>query len=254
MALDLDFLKQQGEELENRGGNLKVFNVRKLKAETDIRIMPPTERMGKLYYFEKITHWINGHPWISPATFGEPCPISEVVEKIKEGSDSSLKALVGKDSKYRRKSTFLMPALVFSEIKTDSKGGITEFTLMNDGPILVEVPISVIKDINVIVTSRAYQNASGMSILDITEGRNLIFSKKGSGLDTEYMVIASANAQPMDPELYKETPCPVDLIEEDMKSNDELLEAINVYLYGSSGAASAPVDKPKRTFKAAGAQ
>lgn len=249
--LDIDFLKQQGEELENRGGNLKVFNVRKLKSETDIRIMLPTKRMGKLYYFEKITHWIDGHPWVSPATFGEPCPIIEVVEKVKDGSDSSLKALVGKDSKYRRKSTFLMPAFIFSEIKTDAKGNITEFTLMNDGPMLVEVPISVIKDINVIVTSRAYQNASGMSILDITEGRNLIFSKKGSGLDTEYMVIASGNAQPMNADLYKETPCPVELVEQDIKSNEELLEAINVYLYGSGGAAAAPADKPKRTFKAA---
>jgi hypothetical protein len=172
--------------------------------------------------------WINGVKYISPSTFGKPCPLEEELEDAKRASakDKDLKKLLEDLS---MKSEFHIPILPLDVVIEDNevvdvkvKGG--KAKILTCGPMLM-------KRINKVVTSRRYQNGEPEGITHREKGFNLILSKTGEKLDTEYDAEGDVQWE-MDEKYYEDYPNVYEEAKDEMKSDEYLRGVIRNYLYG----------------------
>lgn len=250
MALNLKKLKEQSEELNNRGGDGDYFKQSEITEETDIRILPPTESMEESYFFEEIGYWINGKRYVSPKTFGDSCPIEEEVKAAKELGDEDILALLKDNQKYKRSSVFLVPILLM-ECKFDTKGNCKSYKVVDNKPKVLQCGITLIRAINKIVTGRQFQNDTEDGICDRQEGFCITLSKTGKKLDTDYSAMGWKNPlEIVEEELYEKVPDVVEMTKKKLKTDEELRSIIRNFLYGEELKTEKvkPKSAGKRTF------
>ena len=92
----------------------------------------------------------------------------------------------------------------------------------------------LMKAINRVVTARTFQNGTEDGIMDRVKGYNIVITKTGTGLDTEYGAMGWNAPLEMDEKYYTEKAIPnvIELTEKKIKSDDHLRSVIRNYFYG----------------------
>jgi len=243
MGLNLDALKGMQQEMDKGSTDGKYFQQKEIGAETDIRIMPPTEEMGGVFFQKKIVYWINGKPYISPETFGEECPIALEVEEARKQNDPQLNKLL--DSKlFTKKTSYVYPMLLLDNVVLDKDGKLKSYTIKDNRVKVGECGNQLIRAIIDISVKRPYQNGTENGFLDRELGFNLMLSKTGKDLNTKYSADAHRFPHEMDEKWYKDVPNVVEEVRNGIYPNDYLQSVIGNFLYGEE-----LMEKPKRAKK-----
>jgi len=225
MGLDMSKVNDLNDEFESDGKN--VIPASKLGKETDIRILPPTEKMNGVYTHKRIVWWINKKPHLSNSTFGGADVIAEEVEAAKKLKDPDLDALIADDKKISQRKEWLMPVLI---LKTEFTG--KECTRCDVEKAII---LSVGKTLGGAINSELSGRYVSKDPTDRIIGHNLLVMKKGTGMETEYS--SRAWQDPMeikDKKYYKEENIPdvIAELEKDRKSDTELRSIIRNFLHG----------------------
>jgi len=231
MSVNINALKKLQESFE-QGDGLYVF-ANNIKDELDIRLLPPLKNMNEIWFLEQVGYWIEGKYYISPETFGRDCPIAEEVEKAMAQEDEDLNELLNDKQNFAKKSRYLFPVLVLNA-EFDAKGNPVKVSVEGNKAKVMVSGQMLIKAINQIWCSRQYQNGTDDGIADRIDGYNILLSKKGKKLNTEYSAIAWREPWEMPEKYYneKEIPDIVAMTRNEMKLNDYLRAVIRNYLYG----------------------
>lgn len=231
MGLNLKALKGIQDDLNSRGSGL-VVRTKALGEETDFRPSPPLPSMNGIYFIERIVFWIGNKPYISPATFGRPCPMDEELEAAKAYNDKDLNQLIASKN-FKRQSEFWVPGL-FLKCLFEEDGTLTECKVVDDKVKILSCGSSLMKAVNRVVTARTYQNGTEDGLMDRVKGFNVVLTKTGSGLDTEYSALGWNTPMEMDEKYYTEKAIPnvITLTEQKIKSDDHLRSVIRNYFYG----------------------
>jgi len=231
MGLNLKALKGIQEDLNKRGEGTSLFLYQnEIGEETDVRLLPPLPHMNGIYFIEQIVYWINGKPYTSPETFGEPCPIEAEVEAAKDSGDHDLAELIDSDD-FRKKSKFLMPILLL-DCEFDDDGECTKANVVDGKAKILDVGPMLMKRMNKVITSRNFQNGTENGIMDREKGFNLILSKTGKKLDTKYDAIGWNTPFEMEEKFYKNYPDVIEIVKKGQMSDEYLESVIRNYLYG----------------------
>ena len=232
LYLNLNAVNQEAAKTSASKGSGRIIK-RKDIPEGDgmeVRLVPSGKSMGGNYYLKEISIWINKKNYVSPRTFGLPCPILDLYDAIQSGGDEDLKALADAKS-FSVKEEFLIPA--FQMDTTYENGVAVSSTIVGDSVKILQATWGMIMKINAILNMKVYQNGSPLVILDPEKGRNLTLTRKTGGQYTEYGVLASPHVTPIDEKYYENVP---DLVAETKKRifSDEYLESVaENYFVGS---------------------
>ncbi len=229
MALNMAALNkiQKGMDEEAGGGNL-FFPQKKIGAETSIRILPPLPILNGMYFRPAVKWWINKKPYQSLETFGEECPITayiaEMTEKLAKKENPELHALLSNKRLLKKSREFYMPILLLDDDGKPSGPA----KVFQCGPV-------VMREINKIITHRFNQNDTENGPLDRKLGKNIMLSKTGEELNTEYKAMAWPEAAVMPKEYYQTDKIPNvhEIIEKQRKSEEYLLSVIKNYFHGT---------------------
>ena len=252
MALNLAGLKSFQGELESRSGGKTFFAQKNIGAETDVRILPSVPALNGMYFIEQIVYWINKKPYVSPATFGKPCPIEQELEVIKDAAtkDADLKALLDSQN-FSKRSVYLIPILLL-DCKFDAASNPTQVNIVDNAPKVLQCGPQLMKAINRIATSRSFQNGTDDGFTDREKGFNLILTKKGSGLDTEYTCQGWRESYEMSEELYSKIPDVHEMTMKQVMPDDYLVGVVNNYFYGDPMPAKPAVKEPTKPAESTG--
>lgn len=248
MGLNISGLKNFQQNLEERSSGNSYFNQGKIGEETDIRILPPVASLNGMYFLERTVYWIKKKPYVSPATFGEPCPIEQELEKIKEDAqnDPDLQALIDSDL-FQKRSDFLIPILLLNCDFADGGNMPSSIKVVDEKPKILQCGPQLLKAINKVATSRNFQNGTEDGFTDREKGFGLILSKKGTGLKTEYSATGWPNPNEMDEKYYTDIPDVVAETRKNIHSDEYYIGVLNNYFYGDPMP-----EKPKKEEDAAG--
>lgn len=224
MALDMNRLKNLDSEL---GGDSALLYANKITNELDIRILPPTERMGGVYFAERKLWWINNKPYLSNSTFGEDDVIQQEVDIAKTNKDADIQELLADDKKLKSSSDYLIPVLALN-CQFGGKGEVISIKVDGGKGKLFVVGKMLLKAINKQVTSKFCQP----DITDRVDGFNVLITKTGAGMKTEYGADAHRQSFEMDEKYYLAYPCPVEYLEEERVSDAYLRGIIRNFIYG----------------------
>ena len=230
MGMDLGALKdvQKGLISKTEGGDL-IFYAKNIGEETDVRLLPNFANMNGLYFLETIVWWIGGKKYLSPETWGEACPMQDLADEARESGDEDLIALLEDKDKCKKSSEFIMPILLLKP--TYDGEVIIDFSIVDGKAKILSCGPMLMKRMNKIVTSRQVQNGTPDGIADRVKGYNLILSKTGKALKTEYDAVLGDQWE-FDEKFYKTYPNVVDLSKKQQRP-DEYLEGVMAnYLYG----------------------
>lgn len=168
---------------------------------------------------------------ISPKTFGERCPIMEKYEELSKSEKSSEIA-----GKFKPKKRFAMVALKYE----DEKGKV----LMQGGPRIVILPVTVGSQLIDFFT----EDEDGYGdFTDAHSGYALKIKREGSGISTEYSVLATPPT-PCPKPYNRERYVPTDEIRKVILPYDELKVKLDSFLAGNlpSMESSTEVKKKKK--------
>lgn len=226
MGLDLGALKDVQKDLTDRseGGGL-FFYQKEIGEETDIRILTPRANLNGKYFIEVIEWWIAGKRYTDPQTFGKRSVIQEIVDEALASSDKDLNKLAGDRDNCRKQSSFWIPILHL-QLQNDNT-----FKVVDDKAKVASVGMMLMKSMNKVVTSRKAQVDSEFGITDREVGMNLILSKTGSGMKTEYAAVLGDQVE-MPEKYYQDVPDVYEMAKKDLRPDDYLESVINNYLYG----------------------
>lgn len=189
MGLNMDKIKRRQEELNKpRGGNDYDFWTPQ-PGRNVIRVCPP-KGDKETFWAECDVHYNVGPDnkmVVCLGTFGKPCPVCEAVEELESSGNKDDKALASK-MRYSHK-------VYLNVIDREGEEESDSVKVLGCGN-------SIFKEILNLICDPDYGD-----ITDIEEGYDLIITKKGKGLKTEYTV----NAKP------KQTPTSDDLSEEELQ-------------------------------------
>lgn len=148
----------------------------------EIRILPETGNMG--FFYQQVGKHVfppDGQKHVYCPKFtseGElPCPVCELVDTLYKG-DAASKKLAGE---LRVRKSFWMNIMVVGE--------------ENAGPQVYTPGIQVFSDISEIIGNPDYGD-----IYDVMEGHNIVITRTGTGLDTEYNVMPRSRPTPVSPD------------------------------------------------------
>lgn len=239
MPLNVGKMRELQGQLKNSGGgssDLFLYSS-KLTEETDVRILPPTPQLEGAYFIKQINWWVNGKGYTSYESFGESCPITEEYLEAKNSGDPDLIALLQAKKNNRpvvkKEITYLVPILHLN-CKWDAADNLESFDLFTGKARVLVAKPSLLSAINVIVTSRHFQNGTEDGITDRVQGHNLSLSKTGAGLDTVYDAQGWPTPMEMPEQYYMEdfVPDVVAILNKGRKSEAHLRSVIRNYLYG----------------------
>lgn len=239
MGLNVEKMKAIQAGLESGGGE-GFLKQKDLKRNEDIRIMPPKANLDGSYFFKQIIWWFGKKKFISHKTFGKPCIIEEEVEKAMklvdkdpEGEEELGRLLQGKEAPKMSEEN-LIPILHL-DATFDGKR-VKSVEVIGEKVKILVAGKSLLREINGEVTSRDAENGTEDGIADRVEGFNIMLTKTGTGLDTEYDAKIWRDSYEMDKVYYKDslTPDLIELTKKEMKSDAELRAAIRTYLYGEA--------------------
>ena len=236
MSLNWDKINDLETQL-SKYGDYMVFRANQIDSGSEeyLRLMLPLDNMGGLYYKQVLVFWIAGKPYVSLETFDEECPMMEEYNEAKKSGDSDLKKLMDSD-KFRLSKTYMMPALRINE-ELNSKGESLSVSIIGDEAVIFECGTSVMKPLNRIASNpKRIKQGKGESIFSREFGTNVIVTKTGSGLGTEYGAQADTGIMDLSDEdfdkYYENTPDIVDYLESQRKSPEYLRSVIRNYFYG----------------------
>lgn len=235
MGLNLDALKEVQENLNNRSGGGGILYDNKLGEEVDVRILPPLPHMNGIYFQQQNVVWINGKTYIDPSTFGLQSVLEEEISAAKEKAktDKQLEALLKDWKKFKQETRYVMPILLL-EVTFDAKNNPVSVKVTGDKAQFFVCRSAMLKSINALVTGRLYQNGTEFGIFDREKGRNMILSKTGVKLDTDYKAQAWPDATVMEEKYYKDIPDVVKFTKDAIKSDAYLRGVIRNYFYGEA--------------------
>lgn len=242
MALDYSALNDAQEEMTSRtsGDGLFVYG-KDINKTMDVRVLPPRANLKGRYFLELITYWINGVKYISPATFGLPCPITREVDAAKESKDKELKSLLEDRDNFQKKYEYLIPILVL-DVKLNDRNEVIDVKVKDNKAKVLSCGTQLNKRINKVACSRKYMNGTEDGFTDRVEGYNLILSKVGEKLNTEYDAEGDVQWE-MDEKYYNDYPDVYEMSEKSMEEDDYLEGVIRNYLYGEPMPVKAEDDK-----------
>lgn len=202
--LNMDAVNEEAAKKASSGGGAGFFSRKDIKpnGEIEIRVLPPTRSMNGLYYFTRITTWINNKPYDSPRMFGLPDPILDRVDAIMAGTNDSLKLLV-KAKDFNTSEDFVLPILLL-----DDSGD--ELVIVDDRPKVFDCTWGIIKDIRETLTSKHYQNGKPLGIFDPEDGHNFTLRKEVTADRTKYSAKPWPRPSAIDSKYYAE---PLDVVE-----------------------------------------
>lgn len=243
--MDIKKLREMQKRIENKSGKgddkMFVYS-NKLSEEDNIRLLEPHPNLNGLYFVEQEVWWIKGKMYLSNSTYGEKDVIQEEVDLAKAQKDKDLDALLSaKENKNGqmvpviKKETRYLIAILHLLVKYDDDDNMESCDVIDDmGKVLIAKP-SLMNEINTIVTSRQIVGATKGTehgAADRVKGFNMVVSKKGSGLNTEYGALAWLEPMEM-PAKYYEKPIDIQDMTDKMRKEDEYLRSvIRNYLYG----------------------
>lgn len=237
----MDALKNFQSNLDDRSNGI-IFRQKDITAETDIRILPHLPHMLGLYCIERKVWWIDKKPYVSPATFGEPCPIEMEVAAARvrandpHNPDLQLKAILDDTKGLSLKTSFYFP-FVKLQVQINGGGQITAVIPSPQAQVM-DCGITLIREINACMSSRdGITGSEQFGVTDRVLGKNFTCSKTGKDLNTEYKAKLwpfAAGTMEMDPKYYAPGAIPdvVDLTRKEIKSTEVMRSAIRHRLYG----------------------
>ena len=231
--LNMDAVNEEAEKMNSSRSGKNYFSRKDIKSgeEVDIRILPPILSLNGLFYLKRVQIWINKKPYISPKTFGEPCPIHDLLNSINKGDDDDLKVLANSDS-FSIAEDYLMPILLLKVNYKNSK--VESVEVVDDCVKIFDATWSIVKKLNNLVSHRQFQNGSSLGIFDPKKGHNIIISKEEKSKRVEYDCMAYTQPSEIDPKYLEEIPDIVDDLRKRLLPNNELLNIANNYFYGKS--------------------
>lgn len=237
MALNLSALKNRQKAFEEKGSG-NVVQASKLGEEFDFRVIPPIypEQDG-IYFLERKIWWIDGKPYTSPATFGEDDVIEEEIIEATEMAkrDKTLSRLLNDERKLKSQTEYWVPVLLL-DTEFDGKGKPKKVTVKEDKVKILAMGGMLMKAVNKIAVGRQYQNGTDDGFADRVEGYNILATKSGTGLSTEYAAEGWRDPWEMDEKYYTEKAVPniIEQTRKQIKSDDYLRSVIRNYLYGEA--------------------
>lgn len=237
MALNLNALKNRQKAFEEKGSG-NVVQASKLGEEFDFRVIPPIypEQDG-IYFLERKIWWINGKPYTSPATFGDEDVIEEEIAEATELAkrDKTLSKLLNDERKLKSQTEYWIPVLLL-DVEFDSKSKPKKVSVKEDKVKVLAMGGMLMKAVNKIAVGRQYQNGTDDGFADRIEGYNILATKTGTGLNTEYSAEGWREPWEMDEKYYTEKAVPniIELARKQIKSDDYLRSVIRNYLYGEA--------------------
>lgn len=250
MAIDLKVLKAKNEQLAKGSGSDKFLKQKDMTEDgIDFRILPPPESLAGNYFLEVILYWINNKPYISPATFGKPCPIAAEVEKAKAEKDPELSILL-EDTKLFKKDTQFWVAGLQMQKEYGEDNELISSSVVGEKAKVLQCGRMLIQGLNKIVLSRQAQNGTENGIADRIKGRDIILSKSGKGMETKYAAEACLEITKVDKKYVENVPDVYQMATEDLKSDKYLKSVMRNYLYGEAIIEDKPKTDTKGTKKA----
>lgn len=237
MALNLNALKNRQKAFEEKGSG-NVVQASKLGEEFDFRVIPPIypEQEG-IYFLERKVWWIDGKPYTSPATFGEEDVIDEEIAEATElaRKDKTLSKLLNDERKLKAQTEYWVPVLLL-DVEFDGKGKPKKVEVKDDKVKILAMGGMLMRAVNKIAVGRQYQNGTDDGFADRVEGYNILATKTGTGLNTEYSAEGWRETWEMDEKYYTEKAVPnvIELTRKQIKGDDYLRSVIRNYLYGEA--------------------
>lgn len=237
-GLNLAALKNVQKKLEERGSGNTV-HAGKLGEEFDFRVLPPIfpEQEG-IYFLERKVWWIDNKPYTSPATFGEDDVIEEEIEEARElaTKDRTLSRLLDDEKKLKQQTEYWVPALLVNPVGEFLKGAPEDVEVVDGKAKIISMGSMLLKAINQVAVGRNFQNGTLYGFTDRVEGFNILGTKTGSGLNTEYGATGWSVPWEMDEKYYteKEIPNVVEITKKQIRSDEYLRSVIRNYLYGEA--------------------
>ena len=235
--LNLDAINDIAEDIEksSKGGSA-FLQQKELPEEADFRLLEPRPNMGGLFFVKERSCWINKKRYILPDTFGEKCPMQEILNEALAKNDGDLTQLVKRmcyqgDLDKLISIQYHVPML---RMALDSKGNILDTP--DSTPLTLQCTTMLISRLLKLVAHRNYRGEKDGKEYYITDrvlGHNITLSKKSKGNRTEYDAIAG-KAIEIAEDFYaiEKLPNPVYSIKKQMYSDEYLVSVINNYLYG----------------------
>ena len=163
--LNMDKIKKKQEQLNKGGQDFRFWSPE--AGRNVIRILPPKDG-SDIFWSEGKVHFQVGGTMVSClSNWGEECPVCERVEELKKSKSKSDKKL--SDSMWPKTRAYM------NIINRESEE--EEVEVMGCGP-------GILKDVINMVCDPDYGD-----ITDFNEGRDVIITKTGKGLKTEYKVM-----------------------------------------------------------------
>lgn len=168
---------------------------------------------------------------ISPATFDEPCPFMDKYRELKESKDED-------DNELAKMLTPRRRYIVGGTCYKDEKGKGVD-------PDRICKPILIPRQVYQGIIDLYLDEDDWGDMTDIEEGYDIKITRSGSGLmDTTYTVNPCPGRKPLDPKYRKEMDLE-EIIRGQMKSYDELEEALSEFLGEAPSMGEDDDEKPK---------
>ena len=228
-----DRLMNKKKELKNRGNGGGFIMRQKEEGTIRFRILPTGDDND--FAMELTTFWLSKDAGevISPATFGEPCPVMDKYQKLKESKDPDDIALAKKLVPRRK---YVIPVVMYkdtkgSEIDTDNSNKLLQIT----GGIYQEI-IDLYLD----------EDEWG-DMTDPKEGYDLKQTRTGTGQkDTNYTISACKNT-PLKGEFSKVTVNLEDMARGYIDTYESAEEKLEKYLGSTTGEDEDEDEQPRKS-------
>jgi hypothetical protein len=236
--LNLGKLNEAQKELESSGGDGILLYASKTVpdgTEIDIRILPPGPDMGEIYYMSVNYVFIAGKKLFCREALGQECVIRNYFENILASKDQEAISLLKKLEGHRGfKREFWFPVLLLNCKFEGNSNKLESFEVDGDRARIFVCGKDLISKITALITSRQFSSDSEDLILDRVTGHNIVITRKGQKLKTEYNAFGWNYPLEMDAKYYEN---PVNLREELtnlMQSDDYSTAMLNHYFYGDA--------------------
>ena len=226
--VDFDALEKVSSKMQSGGGKYFPQQAIPENGEVNIRIMPPLPSLNGYFYLHLVSYWINGTNYISPETFGLPCPIAAAIKDIEKSDDDELHALLD-DDKFSRKEEYLMSALLLDVEYKQRK--LHSVDVLDDELKIFKCSYSVIKQLNAYVSHQQYQNGTALGVFDADEGYNFIIGKEVKGKQTSYKVMPWTKSYGIDEEWFEDVPDLVATVKKRLYQDSYLQGVVDNYFY-----------------------
>jgi hypothetical protein len=231
LRFNVDFNKiNEDQERMNSGGIFfKQQDIGK-NEEVDIRVLPGLDSLQGSFYLKVHSIWMNNKNYISPRTFGEPCPILDAVDREKKlGKNQEILDLIESDL-FSAREEYWMQVLV---LEPKWKGNVLkEVNVAGNKSKIFKCTYSVLKAMNGFFSHRQYQNGTDLGVFDPEKGYNCIIKKVVKENNTSYTVMMWTSPWEVPEEFLEEEAFldVYDIVAEQVVSDEKLQEAWDEFI------------------------